>query len=127
MIHSYSIQNSFVFLGKHYNNLQQFRDRLTIIDADPAPFYSIVKDSHNQLFLIRFQLYPCFDSSDRMYEDRFYRYVFYCRDRDELDEKLKHLKEIYSLGTGAQSDPKLIPNLFYGEDTLFFEIAEKAL
>jgi hypothetical protein len=127
MVHSYSIENPFVFLGKQYNNLQQFRESLTIIDADPAPFYSIVKDSYNHLFLVRFQLYPCFDSSDWLYENRYYRYVFHCRDRDELDMKLQHLKDISTLGTGAQRDPKLIPNLFYGEDTLFFEIAEPAL
>jgi len=124
MIHSYPIQNPFVFMGNKYENLSQFRDQLTVIDKDPAPMYSIAKDSHNNLFLVRFQLYPCFDSSDWMYENRYYRYLFYCRDHDELDVKLKYLEELSSLGTGAQRDPKLIPNLFYGEDTLFLETAE---
>ncbi|MFZ4520473.1 MAG: hypothetical protein ACOYNC_02135 [Bacteroidales bacterium] len=125
MITSYSIENPFEFLGVSYKNLQQFRDQLTEIDKHPDPLYRIVTDNRQNLFLIRFELYPCFDSSDRIYENRHYRYLFYCKDREELAMKLKYLKDITYLSTGAQNNPKLIPNLFYGEDTLFFEIAEK--
>lgn len=124
MITSYSKEDSFVFLGKSYENLNQFRNQLTIVNGDPAPFFSVVRDLHDNLYLVRFQLYPCFDSSDWMYENRYYRYIFYCENSEDLEKKLDYLKNKPDLGTCAQDDPKLIPNIFYGEDTLYFEIAD---
>lgn len=124
MIKKNPIQKPFEFHGVSYRNLQQFRDQLTEIEKFPDPTYRIVKDSRQNLFLVRFELYPCFDSSDRMYENRYYRYLFYCKDREELDEKFQYLNGINYLSSSAQADPELIPNIFYGENTLFFEIAE---
>jgi len=124
MTKSYPIQNPFLFCGVSYKNLQHFRDQLTEIEKYPNPWYHIVRDSHQNLFLIRDESYPCFDSSDRLYENRYYHYLFYCKDREELNEKFLYLKGIKFLSTGAQDKPELIPNIFYGDDTRFFEIAE---
>ena len=124
MIKSYPIQKPFEFRGVSYRNLKQFRDQLTEIEKHPDPYYRILTDSTQNLFLERDELYPCFDSSDRMYENRYYHYLFFCMDREELDEKFQYLNSKNYLSSSAQADPKLIPNLFYGDDTLFFQIAE---
>lgn len=124
MIKKYSIQKPFDFRRASYRNLQQFKDQLTEVEKHSNPYYRILIDSRRNLFLEQDQLYPCFDSSDRMYENRYYHYLFYCKDREELELKFRYLNEIYNLGTGAQNDARLIPNIFYGDDTLFFEIAE---
>jgi hypothetical protein len=124
MIKSYSIQKPFEFRGVSYRNLQHFRDQLTEIEKHPDPYYRILTDNNQTLFLERDELYPCFDSSDRMYENRYYHYLFYCKNREKLDEKFNYLNGINYLSSSAQSDRKLIPNIFYGDDTLFFQIAE---
>ena len=98
--------------------------QLTEIEKFPDPTYRIVKDSRQNLFLVRFEQYPCFDSSDRMYENRYYRYLFYCKDREELEEKFQYLKDKRYLSYGAIDNHEFIPNIFYGDDSLFFQIAE---
>jgi hypothetical protein len=124
MIKSYPIQNPFEFRGVLYKSIKHFRSQLKEIDKNPDPYCRIVLDSSQNFFIERIELYPCFDSSDRMYENRYYRYLFYCNDREDLDKKLKYLNTINYLSSSAQNRPELIPNLFYGDDTLFFQIAE---
>jgi len=124
MITSYPTQKPFEFRGVSYRNLQHFRDQLTEIEKMPDPTYRIVKNSRQNLFLVRFEQYPCFDSSDRMYENRYYRYLFYCKDREQLEEKYQYLKGKRYLSYGAIDNTEFIPNIFYGDDSLFFQIAE---
>lgn len=123
MILSHSVNSPFTFLGNNYKNLKHFRDQLTETEKHPDPYYRILTDGNQNLFLERDERYPCFDSSDRMYENRYYHYLFYCKNREDLEEKFKFLKGNNYLSSCAQTDPELIPNLFYGDDTSIFEIA----
>ncbi len=124
MIKSYSVQEPFIFRGVAYEDLQEFRDQLTLVREAGDSDNRILVDKQGNLYLMWAELYPCFDFSDRMCEDRYYRYLFYCKNREEIEQKYQYLNNRYVLGTGAQSDPVLIPNLFYGDDTRFLEIAE---
>lgn len=124
MITSYPTQKPFDFLEVSYRNLRHFRDQLTEVEKHPDPYYRILTDRSQNLFLERADLYPCFDSSDRMYENRYYHYLFYCKNREELEEKYQYLKNKRYLSSCAIASPEFIPNIFYGDDTLYFEIAE---
>ena len=124
MITSYPTQKPFEFCGVSFRNLRHFKDQLTEMEKHPDPYYRILTDSSQNLFLERAELYPCFDSSDRMYENRYYRYLFYCKDREQLEEKFQYLKDKRNLSYGAIDNPEFIPNIFYGDDSLFFQIAE---
>ena len=45
------------------------------------------------------QRYPCFDSSDAMYENRYYTNLVFARSKDEMIRKLNRLK--CKIGTGC--------------------------
>lgn len=40
--------------------------------------------------------YPCFDSSDYAYEDRYYTNLVFAKSQEELDEKMAILEKMYN-------------------------------
>ena len=57
--------------GKHYNSAKELRWQKTEIQDKFADVY---KDVHGRWVMHYSERYPCFDSSDYLYEDRYYRY-----------------------------------------------------
>lgn len=123
MVKTLKVDQPFEFLGRKYENLDQLRANLTELPSNYHHAYKLYKDELGYLVLVRFELYPCFDSYDRMYEDRYYRYLFYCKNEEEVQVKLDYLNNQTVIGSCAQNEAVLVPNIFYGEDLLNFEMA----
>ncbi len=88
---SYPVLTGFFAAGKHYSNWKQL-----IRKDDYRPDNT---DKFGRPVLYLDERYPCFDSSDYLHENRFYRW-FYLRSGDRLtvvyvedDSKLVHVTE----------------------------------
>ena len=55
--------------------------------------WEIFYDRFSNLILRKEELYPCFDSSDRMYENRYYRLYIFCKNEDDLRNKIAWIKK----------------------------------
>ena len=72
------------------------------------------------------QLYPCFDSSDSLYESRYYRTYYLCDDKEQYDRAIK-LDKIINTDT-REVNPELLPVLYYpgvGNDMYFITPEDK--
>ena len=58
--------------------------KLLYSDKTQMETITYVKISENIYVLRDSERYPCFDSSDYAYEDRFYRYYYFCRSLEEV-------------------------------------------
>jgi hypothetical protein len=89
--------------------------KVTIIPDMNYPFY-VYQDKFGNYVLCKCEPYPCFDSSDRMFEDRFYRCYLICSSRDELIEKYNYILE-HDPGCRADEDtPSFLAPLIYVDD-----------
>lgn len=74
------------------------------------------------------QLYPCFDSSDSLYESRYYRTYYLC-DNEEQYIRAINLDIIINKDT-REANPELLPVLYYpgvGNDMHFITPEDKTL
>ena len=59
--------------------------------------------------------YPCFDSSDYAYENRYYCNFIFSRDKDELVKKLKELKAMRQLSSNYNKFTQIFHPMAYWE------------
>lgn len=62
------------------------------------------------------RLYPCFDSSDYMYEDRHYTNIVFAQSQEELDAKMQQLKDIPEKGNYNKMTDELRPMVYWEGD-----------
>ena len=62
------------------------------------------------------RLYPCFDSSDYMYEDRYYTNIVFAQSQEELDAKMQQLKDIPEKGNYNKMTDELRPMAYWEGD-----------
>ena len=62
------------------------------------------------------RLYPCFDSSDYMYEDRYYTNIVFAHSQEELDAKMQQLKDIPEQGNYNKMTDELRPMAYWEGD-----------
>ena len=63
------------------------------------------------------QLYPCFDSGDYMYENRFYTNLVFAKSLEEIEEKLRILKQVERYGNYNKLNSELHPMAYWQGDT----------
>lgn len=81
------------------------------IDGKPKDGVYVGEDS---------QRYPCFDSEDYASEDRYYWNFVFATSQSELDEKLKKLKEMDTLGSNYRKlTEDLAPMAYWEGDTCY--------
>ena len=62
------------------------------------------------------RLYPCFDSSDYMYEDRHYTNIVFAHSQEELDAKMQQLRNIRAKGNYNKLTDELHPMAYWEGD-----------
>ncbi len=75
-------------LGTTFNGVKDIWEHA--ISGEPNNGVYVAEDSEH---------YPCFDSSDYSYENRYYCNFIFSRDKDELAKKLKELKAMRQLSS----------------------------
>ena len=63
------------------------------------------------------QLYPCFDSEDYMYENRYYTNLVFAKSLEEIEEKLRILKQVERYGNYNKLNSELHPMVYWQGDT----------
>jgi hypothetical protein len=61
--------------------------------------------------------YPCFDSSDYEYENRFYWNFVFARSQEELDQKLRRLRSMGHGGNYRKFTDGLSPMIYFQGDS----------
>ena len=62
------------------------------------------------------QLYPCFDSEDYMYENRYFTNLVFAKSLEEIDEKLRILNQVERHGNYNMLNCELHPMAFWQGD-----------
>lgn len=65
------------------------------------------------------QHYPCFDSSDYAYENRYYWNFVFAKSKEELEIKMKHLREMENKGNYKKLSEELAPMLYWQGDPYY--------
>ena len=63
------------------------------------------------------QLYPCFDSEDYMYENRYFTNLVFAKSIEEIDEKIRILKQVERYGNYNKLNSELHPVASWQSDT----------
>ena len=63
------------------------------------------------------QHYPCFDSEDYMYENRYFTNLVFAKSIEEIDEKLRILKQVERYGNYNKLNSELHPMAYWQGDT----------
>ena len=75
------------------------------------------------------QRYPCFDSEDYMYENRYFTNLVFAKSIEEIDEKLRILNQVERYGNYNKLNCELHPMAYWQGDTchdvLLTEINDK--
>ena len=75
------------------------------------------------------QRYPCFDSEDYMYENRYFTNLVFAKSLEEIDEKLRILNQVKRYGNYNKLNCELHPMAYWQGDTchdvLLTEINDK--
>ena len=80
--------------------------------------FDVYQDKFGNFVLRRCELYPCFDSSDRMFENRFYRSYFPCASHEECMNKYEYIVR-HHLRCNDESDiPAHLAPFVYADDGL---------
>jgi hypothetical protein len=78
--------------------------------------FDVYCDKFGNYVLRKCESYPCFDSSDRMYEHRFYRSYMICASKDEAIEKYKYIIEHNPDCRANENTPSFLALLVYADD-----------
>ena len=63
------------------------------------------------------QLYPCFDSEDYMYENRYFTNLVFGSSQEEIDKKLNILNQVERYGNYNKLTVELHPMAYWQGDT----------
>ena len=63
------------------------------------------------------QRYPCFDSEDYMYENRYFTNLVFAKSLEEIDEKLRILNQVERYGNYNKLTVELHPMAYWQGDT----------
>lgn len=63
------------------------------------------------------KLYPCFDSEDYKYENRYFTNLVFGKSMEEIDKKLRILKQVETYGNYNKLSGELHPMAYWQGDT----------
>ncbi len=83
----YSVEN-----GMIKPRSRSYEEMRIVENFDKQGIYNVICwESSKEIFVLEFwKRYPCFDSSDYDFENRYYRFFMLCNSRKEAEEKLKY-------------------------------------
>jgi hypothetical protein len=97
-----------------------------LIEIGGMYYYRLSGDCY---ILYHYARYPCFDSYDRMHENRYFRAYYICRSLAEVQEKHSYLTLgklfIADLNPSEKYRSPLYPYVYYDEDKNLLEIYEE--
>ena len=68
------------------------------------------------------QLYPCFDSEDYMYENRYFTNLVFAKSQDEVDNKLTILEQISQLSSNYNKLTSDLHPMAYWEGNAYHDV-----
>ena len=95
-----------VVLGASFNGVKEMIEHAR--KRMPKEGVYVGEDSH---------LYPCFDSEDYMSENRYFTNLVFAKSIEEIDEKLRILKQVERYGNYNKLNSELHPMAYWQGDT----------
>ena len=102
----YKNNETIVVLGASFNGVKDMIEHAR--RRKPKDGVYVGEDSH---------LYPCFDSEDYMYENRYYTNLVFAKSLEEIEEKLRILKQVERYGNYNKLNSELHPMAYWQGDT----------
>lgn len=108
---AYKYNDTIEVLGASFNGVKEMIEYAR--KKDPKDGVYVGEDS---------QSYPCFDSSDYLYENRRYTNLVFATTRQELELKLKRLSGMRVLGSNYRKLTGALHPMLYWEGDRFFDV-----
>jgi hypothetical protein len=109
-------QDRFEINGNIYELITDLLCKNVIVISDMNYKFDVYCDKFGNYVLRKCESYPCFDSSDRMYENRFYRSYMICTTQDEVIEKYNYIMEHNPDCRANENTPSFLAPLIYADD-----------
>jgi hypothetical protein len=109
-------QDRFEINGNLYELITDLLRKKVHVMSDMNYKFDVYRDKFNNYVLRRCELYPCFDTSDRMYENRFYRSYMICTSKEETIEKYNYIMENNPDCRASEDTPSFLAPLVYADD-----------
>jgi predicted methyltransferase len=116
IITTQSKQDLFEIDGNIYEGIADLICENVEIISDMNYKFNVYRDKYGNYILSKSELYPCFDSSDRMYENRYYRSYMICVSEDEAIKKYNYIMEHNSDCRANEETPSFLAPLVYSDD-----------
>ena len=111
-----SRQDRFEINGNIYDGINDLFPEKAIVIQGLNYKFDVYLDKFGNTVLRKCELYPCFDSSDRMYENRYYISYLICTSKDEAIEKYNYILEHNSNAQANEYTPSFLAPLVYTDD-----------
>jgi hypothetical protein len=109
-------QDRFEVNGNIYEFTTDLLHKKVNVIRDMKYGFDVYRDKYGNYVLLKYESYPCFDSSDRMYENRFYRSYMICTSKDEAIEKYNYILEHDPDCRADEDTPSFLAPLIYADD-----------
>ncbi len=118
IIKQHGKQDRFQINGNIYEGIPDLFCKKVSVIADMNYKFGVYQDKFDNYVLTKCEAYPCFDSSDRMYENRFYNSYLLCTSLEEVIEKYNYIMENNPGCRADQYTPSFLAPLVYADDGL---------
>lgn len=109
-------QDRFEINGNIYEFTTDLLHKKVTVIRDMKYGFDVFRDKYGNYVVCKWEPYPCFDSSDRMYENRFYRSYMICTSKDEAIEKYNYILEHHPGCRADEDTPSFLAPLIYVDD-----------
>jgi hypothetical protein len=109
-------QDRFEINGNIYEFTTDLLNNKVDVIRDMKYGFDVYRDKYGNYVLCKYESYPCFDSSDRMYENRFYRSYLICNSKEETIEKYNYILEHDPCCRADEDTPSFLAPLLYVDD-----------
>jgi hypothetical protein len=109
-------QDRFEINGNIYELTTDLLSKKVIVISDMNYKFDVYRDKFGNYVLCKYEPYPCFDSSDRMHENRFYRSYMICTSKEEAIEKYNYVLEHNPDCCANEDTPSFLAPLIYADD-----------
>ena len=118
IITQYGKQDRFEINGNIYEGIHDLFCKKVSAITEMNYKFGVYLDKFDNYVLTKCEAYPCFDSSDRMYENRFYNSYMLCTSLEEVIEKYNYIMENNAGCRADQYTPSFLVPLVYADDGL---------
>jgi hypothetical protein len=116
IITTQSKQDQFEIEGSVYEGISDLLSESIDLIPDINYKFNVYRDKYGNYILNKSELYPCFDSSDRMHENRYYQSYMICVSEDETIRKYNYIMEHNSDCRANEYTPSFLAPLVYADD-----------